>query len=285
MMNHLAVRDPCAIRNRGFTLIELLVCVAIIGILASLLLPVLAGAKAKSQAITCLNNLRQLSLATQVYTDDHRDLLPYNLGHAEIVRTVARNWYYNWSTPIMSWELDSDNTNTTLLVKGGIGPYTGPSTRLYRCPSDTVLSEVQAQRGWRERIRSVSMNLMIGNAGDYSRGGDNANNPGYRQYFKQVQIPRPAEIFVFIDEHPDSINDGYFLNRYYSKQWTDLPASYHNGGSTLTYADGHAEIHKWRSASTKPPSRPYASKLPFALPAGDRADWEWLMARMSDDND
>jgi len=132
--------------------------------------PFLPDAKAKSQAITCLNNLRQLSLATQVYTDDYRDLLPYNLGHAEIVRTVARNWYYNWSTPIMSWELDSDNTNTTLLVKGGIGPYTGPSTRLYRCPSDTVLSEVQAQRGWRERIRRRFHEPDDWQRGDYLRG-------------------------------------------------------------------------------------------------------------------
>ncbi len=157
--------------------------------------PFLPDAKAKSQAITCLNNLRQLSLATQVYTDDYRDLLPYNLGHAEIVRTVARNWYYNWSTPIMSWELDSDNTNTTLLVKGGIGPYTGPSTRLYRCPSDTVLSEVQAQLGWIERIRRRFHDLMIGNAAT-TRAGDNANNPGYRNILNRCRFRARGDLRV-----------------------------------------------------------------------------------------
>jgi prepilin-type N-terminal cleavage/methylation domain-containing protein/prepilin-type processing-associated H-X9-DG protein len=284
MMDYLPTREPFA-RSRGaFTLIELLVCVAIIAVLASLLMPVLSGAKAKSLAIACSNNVRQLALATQIYTDDYRDLLPYNLGHAEIVRTVARNWFYNWSTPVMSWELDSDNTNSTLLTRGGIGPYAGGNARIYRCPSDRALSDIQEQSGWTERVRSFSMNLMIGNAGDYSKTGVNANNPGYRQYFKQTQIPKPAETFVFIDEHPDSINDGYFLNRHYSRQWTDLPASYHSGGSTLTFADGHAELHRWKSASTKPPPRPYAAKLPLAVAENDRADWDWLMARMSEDD-
>ncbi len=57
------------------------------------------------------------------------------------------------------------------------------------------------------------MNALIGNAGDFSTNGVNANDPDYRQFFKITQIPQPTEIFVFLDEHPDSIDDGYFVNR------------------------------------------------------------------------
>lgn len=62
--------------HNGFTLIELLVVVAILGILASLLLPVLAMAKEKSYRSQCINNFKQLSVAIQTYADDHNDFLP-----------------------------------------------------------------------------------------------------------------------------------------------------------------------------------------------------------------
>jgi len=279
MVNH--NNEHQRVGRRGFTLIELLVAVAIIAILAALLLPVLSGARARTHAISCLNNVRQLSLACQLYTDDFRDWLPYNLGQADIARAVGRNRYYNWSTPVMSWELDSDNTNTTLVTRGGIGPYTSRNARIYQCPGDKVVSEVQRQNGWNERVRSISMNAMVGNAGEYTRDGSNVNNPGYVQYFKLSQIAHPSQIFVFIDEHPDSINDGYFLNRHHAQKWTDLPASFHNAGSALTFADGHGELHQWKSASTRPPSRPYAANLPFAIPAEEQDDFEWLMNRTS----
>jgi prepilin-type N-terminal cleavage/methylation domain-containing protein/prepilin-type processing-associated H-X9-DG protein len=263
----------------GFTLIELLVVIAILAILAALLLPALASAKAKGHAIFCLNSERQLGLACLMYADDFNDRLPYNLGAAEIRRLEAQNQYPNWSTPVMSWELDADNTNSVLLTAGGIGPYAGSAARIYRCPSDAVVSDIQAQAGWTARVRSISMNAMVGDAGEFSQSGANVNNPYYKQFFKQAQIPQPAQIFVFIEEHPDSINDGYFLNHVNQLQWSDLPASYHRGAVNLTFADGHAELHKWLFASTQPPARPDAAHLPFAVRVSERGDFDWLMQR------
>ena len=269
--------------GRGFTLIELLVVIAIIAILASLLLPALTAAKSRAHSIACQSNERQLSLAFQLYATDNSDALPYNLGAAEIKQLESQGRYLNWSTPVMSWELEPDNTNSVRVTEGGIGDYTSRTPSIYRCPSDRVLSDLQVSAGWNTRVRSISMNAMVGNAGAYTRTGTNVNNPGYRQYFKLTQIHAASQTFVFIEEHPDSINDGYFLNRDESYRWNDLPASYHNGGANLTFADGHAEFRRWRYPSTKPPARPDAAQLPFAIPPAEQGDFDWLMGHMSED--
>jgi prepilin-type N-terminal cleavage/methylation domain-containing protein/prepilin-type processing-associated H-X9-DG protein len=265
--------------SSGFTLIELLTVIAVIAILASLLLPVLAGTKAKAHAVSCLNNERQLMLASLIYVGDFNDALPYNLGTGEIKKLEAQQQFLNWSTPVMNWELDSDNTNTIWLTQGGIGPYASSTAKVYRCPADSVVSDIQAQAGWKARVRSISMNAMVGNAGQFILSGANVNNPEYKQFLTVGQIPEPARIFVLTEEHPDSINDGYFLNKPDSLRWMDLPASYHNGAANLAFADGHLETHKWRFASTKPPALPDAAHLPFAVPATERADYYWLMQR------
>jgi prepilin-type N-terminal cleavage/methylation domain-containing protein/prepilin-type processing-associated H-X9-DG protein len=263
----------------GFTLIELLTAIAVIAVLAALLLPALGGSKAKARAAACLSNERQLMLASLIYVGDFNDALPYNLGTAEIKKLEAEQQFLNWSTPVMSWELDSDNTNTIWLTQGGIGPYASSTAKVYRCPSDSVVSDIQAQAGWKARVRSISMNAMVGNAGQFILAGANVNNPDYKQFLTVSQIPQPARIFVLTEEHPDSINDGYFLNKPDSMQWMDLPASYHNGAVNLAFADGHLESHKWRFASTQPPARPDAAHLPFPVPAAERGDYDWLMDR------
>jgi len=275
----ISVRRPAG--RVGFTLIELLVCIAMIAILAALLLPVLGSAKIRGQGMACLNHHRQLTLACLMYADDSRDTMPYNLGESEIRRTQLEQRLLNWNSSVMSWELDSDNTNVALVTTGGIGPYTGNSPAVYRCPADRVVSPRQADAGWTSRVRSISMNAMVGNAGEFSQAGANTNNPNYKQFFRLSQIPKPASIFVFIEEHPDSSNDGYFLNKHRSGQWLDLPASWHGGAANLTFADGHAEQRKWRSTSTRPPPLPDAANLPFEIPPWDRADYDWLMTRTS----
>ena len=142
-------------RDRGaFTLIELLVVIAVIAILAALLLPALAATKSKGHAIACLNNERQLALATILYADDSSDALPYNTGADQIKQWVAAKWLWNWTSSIMDWEVsNSDNTNTTRVTQGGIGPYTSRTASIYRCPSDHVVSDKQAQAGWTGRVR------------------------------------------------------------------------------------------------------------------------------------
>ena len=127
------------------------------------------------------------------------------------------------------------------------------------------------------------MNAMVGDAGNNSLYGTNIFNPLYRQFKRTTDFDSPTEIFVFLDEHPDSINDGYFLNRLDDLEWTDLPASYHNGTAEFTFADGHAETHRWINAATKPPARPDAAGLPRPVAVGDSADFDWVRDRTSDE--
>ncbi|MFO1460487.1 MAG: hypothetical protein U1G08_13895 [Verrucomicrobiota bacterium] len=220
-------------------------------------------------------------LATQLYGGDERDALPYNLGEDETMREVSAGRFVNWTSSLLSWELDPDNTNVALLTRGGIGPYLAASAAVYRCPADTVVSDIQASAGWRQRVRSTSMNAMMGNAGEYTTNGFNINNPDCRQFFQWSQVTAPALLFVYTEEHPDSLNDGYFLNRVSRAEWTDLPASNHGGAASLAFADGHAESHGWRSEATRPKNRPEAAALPFPVPAAGRSDFDWLMERTS----
>ncbi len=270
------------LRREAFTLIELLVAIAIIAILAGLLSTAIAKARGKAQAITCLGNARQLALAWVLYATENADRLAYNLG-SPTNRGIAPKHDYNWVNNIMSWELDPDNTNTTFVAKGSFAGCANRAVAIYRCPADRVLSDVQKQAGWTARVRSYSMNAMVGDAGENSRYGTNFFNPQYKQFKKSTDFEDPTSIFVFLDEHPDSINDGYFLNRLEDLEWWDLPASYHNGGANLTFADGHAQGHRWASKATTPPARPDAAALPFPVNPAQRADYDWLTQRTSTD--
>jgi prepilin-type N-terminal cleavage/methylation domain-containing protein/prepilin-type processing-associated H-X9-DG protein len=267
--------------GRGaFTLLELLVVIAIIALLAGLLLPALSQARARGQSVVCLSHLRQLTLALHLYADDHADALPHNFGVADTRQTIADGTFLNWVNNVMSWELDPDNTNRVWLAQGGLGPYVGDAAaRLYRCPADRVVSELQRRAGWTGRVRSISMNAMIGDAGEFTRNGNNLNNPAYRQFYKLSDIPQHAQVFALIEEHPDSINDGYFLNRLADGEWLDLPASNHGASANVSFADGHVVARRWIHPSTRPPARPDAASLPFPVPPGERSDYEWLMER------
>jgi len=268
-------------RGAAFTLIELLVTIAILAILAGLLSTAIAKAQGKAQGLGCLGNARQLSLAWALYAADNAEHLPYNLGGSDTSRGIALKRDYNWVNNIMSWELDPDNTNVTFVTKGNFAAYANRTAAIYRCPADRALSEIQKQAGWTARVRSYSMNAMVGDAGDNSLWGTNVFNPEYKQFLKATDIERPTEIFVFLDEHPDSINDGYFLNRVDDAEWIDLPASYHNGAANFTFADGHAQGHRWILRATTPPARPDAAALPLAVAATQRADFDWVVQRTS----
>jgi prepilin-type N-terminal cleavage/methylation domain-containing protein/prepilin-type processing-associated H-X9-DG protein len=264
-------------QRSGFTLVELLVVVAVIGILAGLLLPALARTKSQAQGALCQNNTRQLIMGCLMYCDDNRGFFPFNLAGADVHTNL------NWASDLLDWETTPDNTNTALLSGAALGPYMARSVGVYHCPSDAVLSTIQHSAGWRNRGRSYSMNASVGDAGEITQSGVNTNNPNYTQFFKLSSIPAAAQIFVLIEEHPDTITDGYFYNRAHFSEWDRLPASYHNGSANLSFADGHAELHHWQDAGTLAPNEPDgAANFVFTnIPSGQSGDFDWVIAHTS----
>ncbi len=275
-------------RLTGFTLVELLVVVAIIGILAAMLLPALARSKARAMAIYCMGNGRQLMVAWGMYSDDNSGRLVYNRGGDGTSSSLAPTSNPNWVNNVMDWTLSPDNTNAAFANTdlSLLGRPAGNSAAVYHCPADRALSGVQKQAGWSARVRSVSMNAMMGDPGTaLLNNGTNQDNPGMSQFLIEGAIPSPSKLFVFLDEHPDSINDGYFQapppRRSEQLNWLDLPASYHNGGGAFSFADGHSEIHRWSFATTCAPSVPGGAPLPLPVRPGEESDYNWVVDHLS----
>jgi len=258
-----------AAARRGFTLIELLVVIAIIAILASMLLPALSKAKSKGQGILCMNNTKQLMIAWKLYVDDQNGKIPP--AYSDNPNQSA--WVYgilDWSTSNRdNWDV----TNT--LAKGTLWGYVGKAAAVYKCPADIFPTKGNPQR---PRLRSNSINSWMGmHDGKPTWFGD---SPPWRMFLRESDLVAPADTWVFVDEQPDSINDGFFCTdmkpapNLANAVLPDCPASYHNGACGFAFADGHSIIKKWLDPRTKIPVK-RASFIPGNQANNRDVEWLW----------
>jgi prepilin-type N-terminal cleavage/methylation domain-containing protein/prepilin-type processing-associated H-X9-DG protein len=269
-------------KGAGFTLIELLVVIAIIAILAALLLPALASAKQNALVTNCMNEKKQLLTAWIMYAGEYNDHLADNHDYDDFGEYTPNTMVPCWVEGKMDWNTTSDNTNVLYFTDPRVsllGPYIANSTKIFWCPADTFLSSAQRPLGWPNRCRSVCMDGAVGPGPKYT--GFSWSSQYFVNIDKMSQFYSPglADTWVFMDEHPDSIDDAQLYVDVSAPaigmgngEFTELPASYHNKSCGIGFADGHAECHHWMDSQTTP-SVKYSSQDRVTVTADKDLIW------------
>jgi prepilin-type N-terminal cleavage/methylation domain-containing protein len=234
-------RAGAGFRSSAFTLIELLVVMAIIGILAALLVPTLSPAKSRSLQTSCLNNLRQLVISALMYPADNGGKLALNLP-IPLTGGIATNVWFpgNLRQP-------RDSTNTALIRQSLFFPYAS-APKIYRCQADP------SQTGGALRTRSYSMNGWMGSRHMETHAGQG----NFRTFVKENEIVTAgsASLWMMVDEHESGIDDAWFLvTMNDSEPFASFPATRHERGYSLNFADGHTERFRLRDPNTQSPGR------------------------------